>query len=168
MGTEVHNYFPYASLLRTSYLVLTSACRLHVTISGKASHKHPFWKFLLLKVVDGATVWNSLTYVLQSKLWDFCLTKHAIAKFVWRRMTINMKHWGNYTDRGNWHTVKKTCPRATRFSKNPTRIVMGFNPGLRGERPATDRLRHGRPYRKKGRSLYVCTTTRQQTKNKVN
>jgi hypothetical protein len=36
-----------------------------------------------------------------------------------------------------------TCPRATLSTTNPTWTVPGSNPGLRGERPATNRLSHG-------------------------
>jgi hypothetical protein len=38
---------------------------------------------------------------------------------------------------------RKTCPSATSFTTNSTWIDTGANPGLRGERPATNRLSHG-------------------------
>jgi hypothetical protein len=38
---------------------------------------------------------------------------------------------------------RKTCPSATLSTTNPTWIDSGANPGLRGERPATNRLSHG-------------------------
>jgi hypothetical protein len=44
-----------------------------------------------------------------------------------------MEHRWNETDR------EKTCPSAT----NPTWADPGSNPGLRGVRPATNRLSHG-------------------------
>jgi hypothetical protein len=38
---------------------------------------------------------------------------------------------------------KKTCPSATLSTTNLTWTDPGSNPGLRGERPATNRLSHG-------------------------
>jgi hypothetical protein len=43
----------------------------------------------------------------------------------------------------NRSTREKTCPSATLSTTNPTWIDPGSNPGLRGERPATNRLSHG-------------------------
>jgi len=43
----------------------------------------------------------------------------------------------------NRRTRRKTCPSATLSTTNPTWIDLGANPGLRGERPATNHLRHG-------------------------
>jgi hypothetical protein len=37
----------------------------------------------------------------------------------------------------------ETCPSATLSTKIPTWTDPGSNPGLRGERPATNRLSHG-------------------------
>ena len=37
----------------------------------------------------------------------------------------------------------KTCPTATLSTTNPNWIEPGSNPGLRGERPVTNRLSHG-------------------------
>jgi hypothetical protein len=37
----------------------------------------------------------------------------------------------------------ETCPSATFSTTNPTGTNPGSNPGLRGERPATNRLSHG-------------------------
>jgi hypothetical protein len=42
---------------------------------------------------------------------------------------------------------EKPSPRATLSTRNPTWIDSGANPGLRGERPATNRLNHGTPTR---------------------
>jgi hypothetical protein len=46
-------------------------------------------------------------------------------------------------------TRGKTCPSATLSTTNPTWTESGSNPGLRGERPATNHLSHGT-------ALYVC------------
>jgi hypothetical protein len=43
----------------------------------------------------------------------------------------------------NRSTRGKACPSATLSTTNPIRNDPGSNPGLRGERPATDRLSHG-------------------------
>jgi hypothetical protein len=40
-------------------------------------------------------------------------------------------------------TRGKTCPSATLSTTNPTWPDQGSNPGLLGERPATNRLSHG-------------------------
>jgi hypothetical protein len=45
----------------------------------------------------------------------------------------------------NRRTRRKTCPSATLSTTNPTWIDPGANPVLRGERPATNDLSHGRP-----------------------
>jgi len=37
---------------------------------------------------------------------------------------------------------KKTCPIAHRFTKNLKQISLGSNPGLRRDRPASDRMSH--------------------------
>jgi hypothetical protein len=37
---------------------------------------------------------------------------------------------------------RKTCPSATLFTTNPTCNDLEVDPGLQGERPATDRLSH--------------------------
>jgi hypothetical protein len=42
----------------------------------------------------------------------------------------------------NRRTRRKTCPSATLSTTNPTWIDPGTNPGLRGERRATDDLSH--------------------------
>jgi hypothetical protein len=38
---------------------------------------------------------------------------------------------------------RKTCPSAILSTTNPTWTDLGSNPGLRGERPATNHLSHG-------------------------
>jgi hypothetical protein len=43
----------------------------------------------------------------------------------------------------NRSTREKTCPSATLSTTNPTLTDPGSIPGLRGERPATNRLSHG-------------------------
>jgi hypothetical protein len=42
----------------------------------------------------------------------------------------------------NRSTREKTCPSATLSTTNPTCTNPGSNPGLRGGRPAANRLRH--------------------------
>jgi hypothetical protein len=43
----------------------------------------------------------------------------------------------------NHSTRGETCPSVTLSTTNPTWTDPGSNPGLRGERPATNRLSHG-------------------------
>jgi hypothetical protein len=43
----------------------------------------------------------------------------------------------------NRSTLGKACPSATLSTTNPTWTDPGSKPGLRGERPATNRLSHG-------------------------
>ena len=43
----------------------------------------------------------------------------------------------------NRSTQGKTCPSATSSTKNSTWTDSESNPGLSGERPATNRLTHG-------------------------
>jgi hypothetical protein len=57
-----------------------------------------------------------------------------------------MEHRWNETDRGKPTTWRKTCPSATLPTTNPTWTDPESNPGLRGERPATNRLSHGTAY----------------------
>jgi hypothetical protein len=44
---------------------------------------------------------------------------------------------------GDRRTLRKTCPSATLSTTNPTWTDLGANPGLRGEKMATDRLSYG-------------------------
>jgi hypothetical protein len=46
----------------------------------------------------------------------------------------------------NLRTRNKTCPSATLPTTNPTRNDPGAKSGLRGERPATNRLSHVTAY----------------------
>jgi hypothetical protein len=55
----------------------------------------------------------------------------------------SMVHQWNEIDRGKPTTRRKTSPSATLSTTNLTWTDPGSNPGLRGERPATNRLSHG-------------------------
>jgi hypothetical protein len=53
-----------------------------------------------------------------------------------------MEHWRYGTDRGKQkYLEREACPRVILTNINPTRIGLGFNPDLRGERAGTNRLR---------------------------
>ena len=52
-------------------------------------------------------------------------------------MKMGMETWLNVTDRG------KTCPNVILPNTNLTWSDKGSKPGLRGYRPATNRLSHG-------------------------
>jgi hypothetical protein len=54
-----------------------------------------------------------------------------------------MEHRWNDTDRGKPKYSGKTCPSVTLSTTNPTWTDPGSNPGLRGGRPAANRLSHG-------------------------
>jgi hypothetical protein len=49
---------------------------------------------------------------------------------------------------GNRSTRGKTCPSATLSTTNPTWTDLGLNPGLRSDRPVTNRLSRGTAYRR--------------------
>jgi hypothetical protein len=59
------------------------------------------------------------------------------------KMRMSIEHWWNNTDRGNRATGRKTCPSTTLSTTNVTGTDLGSSPGLRGERPATNRQSHG-------------------------
>jgi hypothetical protein len=59
-------------------------------------------------------------------------------------MEMNREHCWNDTDRVKRSTQSKTCPSATWSAINLTRNGLVSNPNLRGDRPATNRLNHGR------------------------
>jgi hypothetical protein len=54
----------------------------------------------------------------------------------------------------NRRTLRKTCPSATLSTTNLIWIDPGANLGLRGERPATNRLSHGTAVRPSITSKY--------------
>jgi hypothetical protein len=62
--------------------------------------------------------------------------------FFYQVLQLMEHHW-NEIDRGKPTTRRKTCPSATLSITNPTWTDPGSNSGLRGERPATNRLSHG-------------------------
>jgi hypothetical protein len=53
------------------------------------------------------------------------------------------RRWNDILRGENRRTRRKTCHSATLSTINPTWIDPGANPGLRGERPATNNLSHG-------------------------
>jgi hypothetical protein len=53
------------------------------------------------------------------------------------------RRWSDILTGENRRTRRKTYPSATLSTTNPTWIDPGANPGLRGERPATNDLSHG-------------------------
>ena len=57
----------------------------------------------------------------------------------------------------NRSTRRKTCPTAALSTTNPSCTDPGWNPGLRGERPATNRLSHGTGYIRRYR-IVDCLT----------
>jgi hypothetical protein len=53
------------------------------------------------------------------------------------------RRWNDILTGENRRTRRKTCPSATLSTTNPAWIEPGANPGLRGERPASNDLSHG-------------------------
>jgi hypothetical protein len=53
---------------------------------------------------------------------------------------MNMEQWWNDIFAGETKVLGENLPSATLSTTNPTWIDPGANPGLRGERPATNRL----------------------------
>jgi hypothetical protein len=56
---------------------------------------------------------------------------------------MNMEQWWNDIFAGETEVLGENLPSATLSTTNPTWIELGANPGLRSERPATNRLSHG-------------------------
>jgi hypothetical protein len=56
---------------------------------------------------------------------------------------MNMEQWWNDIFAGETEELGENLPSATLSTTNPTWIDPGANPGLRGERPATNRMSHG-------------------------
>jgi hypothetical protein len=54
-----------------------------------------------------------------------------------------MEQWWNDIFARETEVLGENLPSATLSTTNPTWIDAGSNPGLRGERPATNRLSHG-------------------------
>jgi hypothetical protein len=70
---------------------------------------------------------------------------------------------------GETEVLGENLPSATSSTTNPTWIDPGANPGLRGERPATNRLSHGTALQQwtevlnSGSLSFMCTDTDQGT-----
>jgi hypothetical protein len=58
------------------------------------------------------------------------------------------RRWSDILIGENRSTRRKIWPSATLSTTNPTWIDPGANPGLRGERPSTNDLRHGMAFHK--------------------
>jgi hypothetical protein len=71
-----------------------------------------------------------------------CLITLAYYAFP-RRYAFGERRWNDILKGENRRTRRKSCPSATLSTTNPTWIDPGVNPGLRGERSATNDLSHG-------------------------
>jgi hypothetical protein len=71
-----------------------------------------------------------------------CLLTLAYYAFP-RRYGFGERRWNDILTGENRKTRRKTCPSATLSTTNLTWIDQCANPGLRGERPATNDLSHG-------------------------
>jgi hypothetical protein len=73
----------------------------------------------------------------------YCATPvMKMSSFFYQVLQLMVHQW-NEIDREKPTTRRKTCPSATLSTTNFTWTDPGSNPGLRGERPATNRLNHG-------------------------
>jgi len=59
------------------------------------------------------------------------------------KMTMSMDYWWNDTDRGKPKYLEINCAITTLPTINLVRAGPGSNQDLRGERPVTNRIRHG-------------------------
>jgi hypothetical protein len=75
----------------------------------------------------------------QARMPAFTLAYYAFP----RLYEFGERRWNDILTGENIRTLRKTCPSATLSTTNPTWIDLGANPGLRGERPATNDLSHG-------------------------
>jgi hypothetical protein len=75
-----------------------------------------------------------------------CLLTLAYYAFL-KWYEFGKRQWNDIQTGENRRTRRKTCPSATLSTTNPTWIDTGANPGLRGERPATNDLSHGTAFR---------------------
>ena len=64
----------------------------------------------------------------------------------WQQQHVDegMEQCWNDADGGNRSRRKKTCHSATLSTTSPTRADLERNPGPHDDRPATDRLSHGK------------------------
>jgi hypothetical protein len=76
--------------------------------------------------------------------WDYVSELHSPTGLLFTlQIYENRESWWNDIDRENRRTRRKSCPSVTSSTTNPTWIDPVANPGLRGERPATNRLSRG-------------------------
>ena len=61
------------------------------------------------------------------------------------QMKMSVERWWNDTERGNRSTGRETCQSATLSTTDLICTVLGSNVNLRGKRPVTDCVSHGRP-----------------------
>jgi hypothetical protein len=96
----------------------------------------------------GGTILTGETEVLGEKHYT------ALVVDVW----MSMEHWWNDTYKGNRSAGIKTCPSAILSVTNLTWTGQGSNPGLRGERLATNRLSHVTAWVAliDGTCIYIC------------
>jgi hypothetical protein len=154
-----------------SFQVLQLICGTHFELPRACYMPRPYphwfnhgnnilWRVQIMKLV----VNNFLQLPLRSKPRPLYLALY-VCMFVccvcrWGlTMSLNCGHWQAYCSSHRWYvclesrggmilteesrrTRRKTCPIAILSTTNSTRIEPGTNPGLRDEKPVTNRLSH--------------------------
>jgi hypothetical protein len=106
------------------------------------------WKNVFKQFVSISYLLIALTYISPPEAgvglvpWRGCLL--TLAYYVFHRWyEFGERRWSDILTGENRRIRRKTWPSSTSSTTNPTWIDQGANPGLRGERPATNNLSHG-------------------------
>jgi hypothetical protein len=142
---------------------------IHVTVVGKLWFHRLRWKFCYILASLLALVWRAqFMCSVCSDIWQqrlmFMFMYHVNglrlfselwppAGLLFIPQIYDWKATVEWYWRENRRTRRKTCPSATLSTTNPTWTDLGVNPGLCGERPATNCLSH---VTAKGWSIESC------------
>jgi hypothetical protein len=114
----------------------------HPTNKPFSEHEHPWWTERgLISDVDKK---EDLLLLFMSMGWDYVseLRPSTGLLFIPKMIHEYGESWRNDTDRKKQNNSEKSCSSNTLSKTNPIRIDQGATPGLRCERPATNRLSH--------------------------
>ena len=90
---------------------------------------------------------NWWSYSLKEAQWSICWPRYQRGQHQWTKSIRSFRHvtesiCGMILTEQNCSTRGKPCPIATLSTTNHTRAGLGSNTGLRGDTPASNRLRH--------------------------